>query len=1045
MIGDFESAAEGWKAVDATPSASTMLTTSTDAEHGAASGKFTGSFPGRTGYVSLERSFPSIDVREVSLWVKTTQVNPLTIRFVDATGQTHQQRLDLANTPGWQKLTITSLDHGPIPEHWGGANDGVWHGPATNISIIIDSSQLTDPAATSGTVLVDDIEVWSPTPVIELTQTSYGNVFLPGQPDSVGVTTAAGTLNWAVTDVHGTTLRTGSQTHPTPSSVLTLPDLDLGWYRLHVDAVNEGTIVGGADTTFARVPEPPTASAATRSMFAVSTHFASTQSLETMSLISKMGAGNIRDELWWGAVEKTKGVYTWPALDQTYLTTAAQAGIKPLLIAGYGNPLYDRGNGPISPEAVAAYANYAAAMVDHYASQISGIEIWNEWDLGGGDSTNKLPDQYVRLLKAASQKIKASHPEIPVLGPATSSNTLWLEDTVKLGALAYVDGVVLHPYTWPAVGAELLDGILTNVETLIKKYNNGAMKKVYITEQGWPTGTEVRSVSEESQAANIVKAQMIALSHGVSRYHIYDMVNDGMDPKNTEANYGLLHNPADPLGANTPKPAYAAEAALTSTLTGANFVKRETAPDGVSDYLFDKSGTQIRGLWSTTGGTVTLHAHGRLRVTDAYGKTTEFAHNRVGVTLTLGEAPVYVSGTVKSVVKSATTLVIDPNYLGSELKLHWTVDNTMNPRKLVTTLAIAGKTVTQTVPKRSTRTLDFTLPAPTTLGALTLTGEMSTTRGDHQVLTGELVATTTTVVSEQLTGVHAVNASGADVLRLRISNASDVAQTVSSLDYTLGTTSGSGPAQSVIAPRSALVQDVPLVGLATATPWTSTAVIAGHGTLKASGTVRTSDPAARTAVHHQTIKVDGVLDAMSTAPTVNLDTQGHIVDSTWAGPADLGGKVWLTWDETNMYLSAVITDNIHSQPATAGNIWQGDAVQLAIGKGAPGEQAAWSELGAALTQQGPQLYRWVAAGEAQGLIPGSQVGVTRDEAAHTTTYELAVPWSHLDGIIPQDGLISASLVANDNDGAGRAGYIEWGAGIASTKDSSLFKPLMLVP
>jgi hypothetical protein len=85
----------------------------------------------------------------------------------------------------------------------------------------------------------------------------------------------------------------------------------------------------------------------------------------------------------------------------------------------------------------------------------------------------------------------------------------------------------------------------------------------------------------------------------------------------------------------------------------------------------------------------------------------------------------------------------------------------------------------------------------------------------------------------------------------------------------------------------------------------------------------------------------------------------------------------------------------------------------------------------------------VANGESPGSISGAKVAVTRDETTHRTTYELAVPWPHLQPIQPADRLISLSLLVNDNDGGGRKGWIEWGGGTGSAKNSSLFMPAEL--
>jgi hypothetical protein len=80
----------------------------------------------------------------------------------------------------------------------------------------------------------------------------------------------------------------------------------------------------------------------------------------------------------------------------------------------------------------------------------------------------------------------------------------------------------------------------------------------------------------------------------------------------------------------------------------------------------------------------------------------------------------------------------------------------------------------------------------------------------------------------------------------------------------------------------------------------------------------------------------------------------------YGGPAHLSGNVWFTYDQKNLYMTARIHDDVVAQPTSGGEIWQGDSIQFAVGAGTPGEQTAWSELGTALTQAGPEVWRWLS-------------------------------------------------------------------------------------
>ena len=169
---------------------------------------------------------------------------------------------------------------------------------------------------------------------------------------------------------------------------------------------------------------------------------------------------------------------------------------------------------------------------------------------------------------------------------------------------------------------------------------------------------------------------------------------------------------------------------------------------------------------------------------------------------------------------------------------------------------------------------------------------------------------------------------------------------------------------------------------------------------------------------------------------------------------DLSGKVWLDWDSSNLYITANLTDDVQSQPATGADIWQGDSLQFAATSGVPGSSATEStasvnghyEYGAALTSAEAQLYRWTAPTEGSGQVTDATVHVTRDEATHTTLYEMALPWSDLTSVQPAANTVfSFALDDNDKDNGVRKGYDQWGDGIGSSKDVAGFNMAQLMP
>lgn len=1037
-IGGFESASEGWSFYPGSeyPGATGSFTLDgSTAVTGQQSGKLVGDFSGGGAYVSVGRTLNPRDMTALDLAVRSSDVSSVGLRLTDSTGQVHQQRLALSGSTDWQRLEVTNFAGGDQYVHFGGADDGVWHGPAKEISFILDRGAL--PAGlSSGTLWLDDVTVAYPAPPVALSETAVGNVFTAGQTPTVGVTTAGDTLTWTATDAGGTVVASGRQTVTSVQSELRLPIDRFGWFSISVTASRAGTVLGSATTTLARLDQPVSVPAG-GSPFGVSAHYSfSGVSTDSIPLLAKAGLTNERDEMVWATVEPTKGSYTFP---YTYAEPLVRNGVSPLIILDYGNPNYDGGQAPSSPEAITAFAQYADALVGHNAGTVSNYEIWNEWNIGFG-GTGKTPQSYFALQKETYQTVKADHPGVTLVAPTLAGTDMqWLEEWMKLGGLQYTDAISLHPYFYPQP-PEGLEATLTQLQNLIKRYNGGKPKPIWITEQGWPTGTAVQAASEPAQASQLSRSVLLALAGGAARYFYYDFVDDGLDPGNLEHNFGLLHNPTDPLGAYTPKPAYAAYAAATRQLTGATFTGAETVSAGIHDLAFDRAGEQMRGLWSETPTEVSLHTRHELVVTDMYGNSETYAPDPSGVvTLTLTSDPLYVAGPVAAVTADATSSIsAQPAFVGDPLTVNWTLDNAAGRAPIRVRLDIAGASFEQWVPAGQSRTLPVSLPAPTVAGSRTLVGDLY--RADQRI--GRLRTDATVRNPLQLQAKHVMDAGGAQFLRFTVTNASAASHTLGSLAWTLGSASGTALQAATVGGNAQQQVDVPFSST-TREQYTATLTAPGQATLTASGTVMPVASGTLTAIPQRAITVDGHLDDLTAMTPIQLPQDGDVQTSPYGGPADLSGSVWFTYDQQNLYISALMTDDVQFQPATDSNIWQGDGIQFAVGSGAPGEQTAWSEIGAALTSAGPQLYRWLANGESAGSVPGAQVAVTRDDATRQTTYEIAIPWAHLLPIQPADRLVSLSLLVNDNDGSGRKGWIEWGGGIGGSKDSSLFKPAEL--
>ncbi|HZG86470.1 right-handed parallel beta-helix repeat-containing protein [Paenibacillus sp.] len=169
----------------------------------------------------------------------------------------------------------------------------------------------------------------------------------------------------------------------------------------------------------------------------------------------------------------------------------------------------------------------------------------------------------------------------------------------------------------------------------------------------------------------------------------------------------------------------------------------------------------------------------------------------------------------------------------------------------------------------------------------------------------------------------------------------------------------------------------------------------------------------------------------------------------WGGIADLSGSGMVMWDDESLYLAAAVRDNVHRQGQTDGAAWMGDSIQFMIDPGrveGPGSKG-YSELLFALADTGDIVkWRWASvAGRPIGSLANSEAAIVRD--GDTTKYEIRIPWSELlpAGEAAPESLIGFSFLANDDDGPGRHGWLEYMSGIGSGKNAALFGDLTLAP
>ncbi|TFE29398.1 glycosyl hydrolase family 28-related protein [Cohnella luojiensis] len=189
------------------------------------------------------------------------------------------------------------------------------------------------------------------------------------------------------------------------------------------------------------------------------------------------------------------------------------------------------------------------------------------------------------------------------------------------------------------------------------------------------------------------------------------------------------------------------------------------------------------------------------------------------------------------------------------------------------------------------------------------------------------------------------------------------------------------------------------------------------------------------------------------APPVLLNSidQYASVGGQWGGVNDLSAQANVKWDNRNLYFTVSVKDDTHFQSWQNGDIWQGDSIQIGIDPSRKDGSSSQnvSEMGFALSNDGTtSAWRWRApTGVTAGALSNAQANIVRDENTATTIYTIAIPIAELHGpgfVFSPNDPIGFTLLVNENDGAGRSGFLEYNKGIGSSKDATTFGDLHLL-
>lgn len=793
--------------------------------------------------------------------------------------------------------------------------------------------------------------------------------------------------------------------------------------------------------------------------FGVCTHFAQSKGGDpniNLGMIQKSGATWIRDDFSWGGIEKEKGQYTFVEKD-AFVDKVLAHDINVLAILDYGCKYYDEGNAPYSDEGIAAFAKFCGETVKHYAGKIQYFEIWNEYNGGMGNPLRQPPEVYAKMLKAAYVEIKKANPDAVVVGCSTSVVDLgWIERVLKAVGPDYMDIVSVHPYGFPASpeSAGLEDNI-NNVHNLLKKY--GKDMPVWSTEFGYPTYKD--GVTEDVGAAYLARAYIIVNSvSSEDKVFWYDFQND-TPPSNPsrEANFGLIKHESE---------FYAAKQTLLSFTNVADkiaerkFAEVVRPSENLVAYKFEGK-EDLLTLWSLVKSeNCSIKVNSPVvKVTDFLGNQKQMQTQNGWVTLPISKYPIYLEGNFEEIViekahidsfgeeisvaaGEAFNLVLKRN--ASEVSLAYGLET-----ELPDGFALGEKAAFSA--GQTEITIPVTASGALAKGSYELKFRMMADGkcyGESNITVKVVSDRSVTVVPVILDTVN-YDAWAIDIKIKNHSRNANFSGKVSitapepfSSQYTdLQFDSISYEEEEVLRIPVDTKPDNKLIPLKVKVEFSDGTVQEITRNISCLAAVKTEKP----------ISIDGVFTDEEWGRAMSFDFADTSKVSAYKGESDISAKGALMWDKKNLYVGVVVTDDIHFQDQDGSGMWLADGLQVVMDPGRINGAGSmdWHEIGFGLkdlTDIG--IWRWLSIpGKPGGVVTTINTAIKRDEDAKTTTYEIAMPWEELlpmDMSLDTGDLFGFSILANESDGTGRRGWINYMGGIADDKKPERFGDVVLI-
>lgn len=289
------------------------------------------------------------------------------------------------------------------------------------------------------------------------------------------------------------------------------------------------------------------------------------------------GARRIRTGFDWGAVEQTKGVYTWDFYD-SFMDELERLGVAALFCVHPKSRLYPGPRIPVDQDAVDAFARFVQALTARYGARPGFwyAEITNEPNLAD-NATARLPQTWSTLAVAVTKAVRgnASSAKARLAGPALANAesstawpiTRWLEAALNGTSLSNdLDLITIHTYR--ATAPETVARTFSATEDVVRAAAPAPESAAPVASGEWgysscTFGGCHSPVTDEAKALYLAREWLTGHVLGRPLAAWYDWREDCTDPGNRECRFGVVtHDDFSPL------PAYRAGRAALAALDG---------------------------------------------------------------------------------------------------------------------------------------------------------------------------------------------------------------------------------------------------------------------------------------------------------------------------------------------------------------------------------------------------------------------------------------------------------------------------------------------